>query len=137
MTQECLFCNIAKGSAPSEKIYEDGDTMAFLDIYPVNRGHTLVIPKRHAENIHDIESSDFCTLMEQVRQLAPIVKKGVNADGVNIIINNGNAAGQIIFHTHVHIIPRFEGDGHMHWRGEGYKEGEMSDVAKNIRTLLG
>lgn len=133
MNNDCLFCKIIVGEIPSEKVFEDERTYAFLDIHPINKGHTLVVPKTHAENIHDISSTDFCTLMETVRNLAPVVKKAVGADGINIGMNNGGAAGQIIFHTHVHIIPRFESDGFRHWHGTDYAEGEAGRTAAIIR----
>jgi histidine triad (HIT) family protein len=132
MKNDCLFCGIITGEIPSEKIYEDETTFAFLDIHPVNRGHTLVIPKTHATNIYDIPRGDFCNLMETVRHLAPLVKQTVNAAGINIGMNNDSAAGQLIFHAHIHVIPRFEGDGHRHWHGEPYKEGELSALALRI-----
>lgn len=133
MHSDCLFCKIVRGEIPSEKIYEDEHTYAFLDIHPINKGHALVIPKIHAENIYDISSENFCTLMETVHRLAPIVKAAVHADGINIGINNGHAAGQLVFHAHVHIIPRFVGDGFLHWHGEPYKEDEGKEIAEHIR----
>lgn len=136
MPYDCLFCKIIHGEIPSEKIYEDEHTYAFLDIHPINKGHTLVIPKMHAENIHDISSENFCTLMETVRNLTPIVKDAVRADGINIGINNGHAAGQLVFHAHVHIIPRFTDDGFLHWHGAPPTEGELPAVATQIRNSI-
>jgi histidine triad (HIT) family protein len=132
MENDCLFCKIIRGEIPSEKIFEDEHTYAFLDIHPINKGHTLVIPKMHAENIHDISSENFCTLMETVRRLALVVKDAMSADGINIGINNGKAAGQLVFHAHAHIIPRFTGDGFLHWHGEPYKEGEIKSIKEAI-----
>jgi histidine triad (HIT) family protein len=86
----------------------------------------------HAENIHDISSENFCTLMETVRRLALVVKDAMSADGINIGINNGKAAGQLVFHAHAHIIPRFTGDGFLHWHGEPYKEGEIKSIKEAI-----
>jgi len=134
---DCLFCKIVAGDIPCEKIYEDEDTFAFLDIHPINRGHALVIPKIHAENIYDIPREDFCNLMETVRQLAPAVKDAVNADGINIGMNNDGAAGQLVFHAHIHIIPRFVSDGHRHWHGTPYQNGEIRMVAEAIRIAVG
>ena len=135
-TIDCLFCKIIASEIPSEKIYEDEKTYAFLDIHPVNKGHTLVIPKRHSENIYEIPRSEFCDVMAVVQQLAPKVKSATGADGINIAMNNEPAAGQVIFHAHIHIIPRFENDGYKHWRGEGYKEGELEQTREAIVTLL-
>ena len=136
MKDDCLFCKIISGKIPSEKIFEDEHTFAFLDIHPINKGHTLVIPRRHAENIHDISSENFCALMETVRKLSTVIKSATDADGINIGINNGGAAGQIIFHAHVHIIPRHSNDGHQQWHGENYKEREIESVAQKIRTAI-
>jgi histidine triad (HIT) family protein len=136
MEHDCLFCQIVAGTIPSEKVYEDKTTYAFLDIHPVNPGHTLVIPKIHASNIYDIPQADFCTLMETVRRLAPLVKKAVSADGINIGMNNDGAAGQLVFHAHIHIIPRFEGDGHHHWHSAPYQEGEMPTIGSALRAHI-
>ena len=136
MKNDCLFCGIIAGEIPSEKVYEDDATYAFLDIHPVNRGHALVIPKTHATNIYDIPREDFCTLMETVRHLAPVVKGAVNADGINLAMNNDSAAGQLIFHAHIHIIPRFDTDGYRHWHGTPYKEDEMATIGSVLRKNI-
>ena len=109
--EDCLFCRIVAGSVPSHKIYEGEHTFAFLDIRPVNIGHTLVVPKRHSEDIFSIEAADWRAVNEVVRKLAPKVKEATGADGINIIMNNKKQAGQLIDHAHVHIVPRFAGDG--------------------------
>lgn len=128
MENNCIFCKIIRGEIPSQKIYENEHVFAFLDIHPINRGHTLVIPKAHHENIYTIPEDVYAHLMESVRMLAPKVKQAVGAHGVNIGINNEKAAGQLVFHMHVHIIPRFEGDGHEHWHGNPYQEGELTTI---------
>lgn len=133
--KDCLFCKIISGELPSQKVYEDADTYAFLDIHPINFGHTLVVPKRHAENIHDIPSKDFCALMETARKLSGVIKEATGAEGINIGINNGSVAGQIIFHLHVHIIPRLPDDGHRHWHGKDYPGDEIKVTAAKIRQL--
>ena len=135
MDNNCLFCKILRGELPSQKVYENDHVYAFLDIHPVNRGHTLVIPKTHAETIHNLSSPDYAALMEAVRMLSPLVREAVGADAANIIINNGTAAGQIIFHAHVHIIPRFTGDRHEHWYGDDAAKEGMSETAAAIRAL--
>ncbi|MDP3958175.1 MAG: HIT family protein, partial [bacterium] len=109
---------------------------AFLDIHPNNPGHTLIIPKHHAENIFDIEETSLCELMARVKKVAKAVKEGVKADGVNISMNNERAAGQIVPHAHFHVIPRFVGDGYTHWPQKSYKEGEAKKVADKIRAQL-
>ncbi len=136
MTPDCLFCRIIAKEIPTDILYEDDATLAFLDIRPINPGHMLVVPKEHHANIYDIPADVFARVMETARMLTPKVKAAVGAEGVNIGINNDRVAGQVIFHLHVHIMPRFANDGHRHWHGEGYKEGEALAVADKIRATL-
>ena len=133
---DCLFCSIIAGTIPSEKIFEDGVAYAFLDIHPVNKGHVLVIPKVHAENIYTMTKQDFGALMERVHMLAPQVKAATGAEGINIIMNNDPVAGQVIFHAHIHILPRFHNDGFHHWRGEGYKDDELAEFGDTLRKQV-
>ena len=117
-------------------MYEDANTFAFLDIKPVNPGHTLVLPKNHARNIFDISANDMAAVMETARMLAPKLREATNADGLNVHINNEPAGGQLIFHSHVHLIPRFEGDGYEHWLGKEVGAAELEDLRKKITALL-
>ncbi len=133
---DCLFCKIIKGEIPSHKIYEDENVLAFLDINPVNPGHTLVIPKKHSRNIFDIEKEDLENVVNTAQKICPAVQKAVNAKGVNVISNNEPVAGQIIFHTHFHIIPRFENDGLKHWSGKSYDDKEGKEIAEKIKTKI-
>ena len=133
---ECVFCKIVRGELPSFKVYEDEDTIAFLDIRPVNAGHTLVAPKKHSHNIFDIAPEDWAATTEAVRKLAIAIEKGLNADGVNIAMNNREHAGQIIDHPHVHIIPRFKGDGLKLMPQRIYQDGEAEASAGKIRAEL-
>ena len=118
------------------KIYEDKDTFAFLDINPVNPGHTLVVPKKHSNNLFDMRDMEICAVMKTAKKLAGAIKEAVSADGINIEMNNDSAAGQIIFHAHLHIVPRFKGDGFKHWPGTPYKDGEDITVAGKIKKKL-
>ena len=104
-----IFAKILRGEIPCHKLYEDGDTLAFLDIMPRSEGHALVITKEKAENLFDISPSGLATLIAVVQKLAPKIRDAVDADGVLISQFNGEAAGQTVFHLHVHIIPRKEG----------------------------
>lgn len=131
-----LFERIITRDLPSEIVYEDEHTLAFLDINPVNPGHTLIIPKKRSTNLYDIESESWAHVMETARILAPKIKEAMNADGINIMMNNDTAAGQMVFHSHVHIVPRFENDGFKHWPGTPYREGEMGEVGTQIRRSL-
>ena len=107
---DCLFCKIINGEMPSHKVYEDEDILAFLDINPVNPGHTLVVPKKHYENLYETPDEALAKLMAVVRKLAVSIRSGLNADGTNIEMHNDEISGQLISHTHIHIIPRFEGN---------------------------
>lgn len=131
-----LFLKIVRREIPAEIVYEDEKTLAFLDIRPNNHGHTLVIPKEQYRNILDIPEDLWLAMMKNIHMLAPIIKNAVGADGINIAMNNESAAHQVIFHAHVHIIPRFEGDPHQPWTGTPYKEGEAKMVAEKIRSIL-
>ena len=130
---DCIFCKIVRGEIPSEKVYEDDHVLAFLDITPVNKGHTLVIPKTHIENIYGFPDDTLEAVMKVVRDLSVRVKAATKADGINVIINNEGAAGQIVFHAHYHIIPRFSEDGFRHWKGTTYDPGEQHEMGERIR----
>ena len=104
----CIFCKIINGEIPSYKVYEDENFLAFLDISQATIGHTLVIPKKHYENIFELpEGSNIFSI---VTKLAKAIKKATNVQGVNILNNNGEIAGQTVKHFHIHIIPRYEND---------------------------
>lgn len=134
--QNCIFCKIVRGEISSHKVYEDEATFAFLDIRPNNPGHTLVIPKEHTPNIYEISEETFEAVTKTAKKVAIAVKRGVQADGINIGMNNDKAAGQIIFHAHIHVIPRFETDGFKHWTQKEYKQGEAEEVKAKILEAL-
>ena len=133
---ECIFCKIIRSEIPSFKVYEDEHVLAFLDIKPVNAGHTLVIPKEHSVNIFDISEEAWTAVAKVVRSLAGAIEKAVQADGVNIAMNNRPDAGQLVDHAHVHIIPRKAGDGLKLWPQRPYPEGEAEHVANAIRAII-
>lgn len=105
---DCIFCKIAKGEIECSKIYEDQNVLAFLDINPKAPGHTLIIPKRHYKNIFDIEDKDMIEIGKTVKMLSNKIKDRLNPDGIYIRQNNGELAGQSVFHYHVHIVPCYE-----------------------------
>ena len=135
-SKNCIFCKIVKGEIPCSKIYEDEHTLAFLDIMPINKGHTLVIPKKHYKNIFDIPEEELCEVMKAVKKIAPAIQDAANADGVNITSNNEEAAGQVVMHSHTHIIPRFKDDGLKHWSSGEYGEKEADEYQKKIEAFL-
>ncbi|MCL5877527.1 MAG: HIT family protein [Candidatus Bathyarchaeota archaeon] len=107
--ENCIFCKIVAKQAPSSILYEDEVVMAFLDIRPLNMGHSLVIPKAHYVDIFDTPEWELSEIHKVSKKLAATIKKATNADGISIIQQNGAAAGQDIFHLHVHVVPRFTG----------------------------
>ena len=133
---DCLFCKIVAGDIPSTKVYEDACAFAFLDITPVNPGHILLVPKEHSENLYEMPDELLAAMAPVVKKLAIAVKDATGAQGINLGMNNDPAAGQVIFHAHIHIIPRFKNDGHKHWQGKPYQDGEIEGIATNIRMKL-
>lgn len=133
---DCIFCKIVEGSIPSTKVYEDAKMLAFLDISPVNTGHTLVIPKTHYPNIYETPEDVMAEMMKVAKKIS-IALKALDADGVNVNMNNNFAAGQVIFHSKIHVIPRFSNDGLEVWKGKRtYQPGEASEVAQKIISML-
>ncbi len=132
---DCIFCKIIKGEIPSTKVYEDGDVFAFLDIKPVNPGHTLVIPKQHYVNIHDMPDELFGKVAIAAKKVADAILK-LGAKGVNIGMNNGAVAGQVVFHAHVHVMPRYGKDSFSLWVGKEYDGNEREQVAEKIKAVL-
>lgn len=110
MRNDCIFCAIADGEIPSFRIYEDELVLAYLDINPFSKGHTLVIPKRHTEGLLDTDETTLAAVIARVRKVAAHLKAKLGCDGFNILQNNGEAAGQTVKHVHFHIVPRY-GDG--------------------------
>lgn len=137
MSEDTIFSKIIKGEIPSTKIYEDDNVFAFLDIQPNNFGHTLVVPKNASKNIYEMDEEDIKNLFISVKKIAIAVKKGTNATGINIAMNNEPDAGQEVFHSHVHIIPRFPNDGFHHGRHLKYESDEQKEeFAEKIRKEL-
>ncbi|MCK5023391.1 MAG: HIT family protein [Candidatus Aenigmarchaeota archaeon] len=108
---ECLFCKIVTGEIPSQKVYEDSEFFAFLDINPRNPGHTLVVPKKHYNTVMEMDDHEAGEFFKVVKKIAIAVKKGMNADGISLGQSNERAAGQVIPHAHFHVIPRFLTEG--------------------------
>ncbi len=105
----CIFCSIVRGGAPAFKVYEDSKTIAFLDLFPITRGHVLVVPKRHVDRITDLPESEYADL---VRGLAHVCRQVERlSQDYNVAVNQGRLAGQIVFHLHFHVIPRYDSSG--------------------------
>ena len=118
------------------KLYENDEVLAFLDIFPVNSGHALVIPKDHIENIYGIPDETLCRVTIEVKRVALAIKHALDADGVNIIMNNEEAAGQVIHHAHFHIIPRFKDDGFKHWPFKTIEKEELTMLQEKIKKAI-
>jgi histidine triad (HIT) family protein len=138
--EQCVFCGIAKGAIPSKKVLEDEVSFAFLDINPRNPGHTLVIPKKHHQDIFDIPPEDAGHLFQSVKKVAHAAMEGMNADGVSISQSNGKAAGQMVPHLHFHVIPRFLNEGPAGLEsmlpGKRMDDAALSQVADAIQSTF-
>jgi len=133
---DCIFCDIAAKNSDAEIVFENENFVAFLDINPVNYGHTLVVPKKHHDNFLTIPAEELSELTKLTQYLAGAVKRALKADGFNIISNNGNSAGQSVFHFHYHIIPRYENDFHMRPRTIEYLDSEIEIYRDKIKDSV-
>jgi len=133
---DCIFCKIVNGEIPCEKIYEDDKVLAFLDIKPAVKGHTLLITKIHWQDFLSLPDDLIAHLFHRAKGIAPAIIKGAGADGFNIGINNGSSAGQVINHCHLHIIPRYPNDGLNNWQGKDYETEEIKKYGEAIRQHL-
>ncbi len=133
---DCIFCDIASKSSEAEIVFENEKFIAFLDVNPINYGHTLVISKKHFDNFLTIPPEELAELTKLTQYLAGAVKRALKADGFNIISNNGFSAGQSVFHFHYHIIPRYENDFHMRPRTIEYNDFEITSYAEKIKEAV-
>jgi len=135
--KDCIFCKIVKGDIPSYKTYEDENVIAFLDILPLSKGHTLVVPKKHFKNIYEISDEELCNIVKTVKKVSSHIKKVYNPEGIVIIQNNGEKAGQSIFHIHFHIKPIYNETkvvSEEDHRKEYTKE-EMENIVKELSMI--
>jgi len=133
----CIFCKIIEGEIPSITVYEDDNFKAIFDISPASKGHTLVIPKKHMTNIYEMDETVATTALPTISKIASAIKEVLHCDGINIIQNNGLAAGQSVFHLHFHIIPRFTDDNVITpWPNSSYQDGEAAKLAEAIKDKL-
>ena len=124
---DCIFCKIANGEIPSATLYEDEDFRVILDLGPASKGHALILPKAHAANIYEISDDMAAKAMILAKKMATKMTEASKCDGFNIVQNNGEPAGQTVFHFHMHLIPRYEGDQ----VGITWKPGTLTDEVKN------
>ena len=138
MTEDCIFCSIVVGDIPGRVVHRTDHAIAFLDANPLAPGHTLVIPKQHYPRLEDVPGDEAAELFGAVHDLAPRIESAVDADAVSVGINDGEAAGQEVPHTHVHLVPRFEGDGGGPFhaispQSDSPSDAELDDIAATIR----
>ena len=132
---DCLFCKIVAGELPATIVAEDERTIAFMDINPATRGHALVIPRAHAPDLHAVDPEDLAAVALMAQRLAARARDGLGADGVNLLNSNGAAAWQTVFHFHVHVIPRYEGDPlRLPWTPGPGDPDEIAKVAEALRA---
>jgi histidine triad (HIT) family protein len=138
MRMDCIFCKIVAGEIPSVKVLDEDKVFAFMDINPSSRGHMLVVPKNHAENIFEISEADLSAVMGAVKRCAVAVKKALGADGVTVLQLNGKASDQVVPHLHVHIMPRWEDDGLTvsNWEMKAGDMDELQDIAESVKEHL-
>lgn len=131
---DCLFCRIVAGELPAHRVSEDERTVAFMDINPTTRGHVLVVPRTHTADLLEIEADDLAACMTTAQRIAGRQRDRLGADGINVLQSTGRVASQVIFHFHLHVIPRYEGDGLVNplERSAG-DAGELAAVAARLR----
>jgi len=132
----CLFCDILDGKKEGHFLYEDNSHVAFLDKYPIDFGHSLILPRKHYEKITDMTPEDVGTVFSLVPKIAKAILDATNADAFSIAQNNGRAAKQIIPHVHIHIIPRYNNKGTVWTKRQIINDDELSELAKKIRSFL-
>ncbi|MCR5654552.1 MAG: HIT family protein [Lachnospiraceae bacterium] len=129
----CIFCKIANGEIPTNTVYEDDHFRAILDAGPATKGHTLILPKEHAANLFELPEDMAAEAMKVAKKVGEMLKEKLHADGLNLVQNNGEVAGQTVHHFHIHVIPRFEGDGQkIGWNPKSPTAEEQEAILKEI-----
>ena len=135
--EDCIFCKIVNGKIPAEKIYEDADVISFLDIMPANKGHCLVVPKKHSQTLIEMGDADLIATIKAAKKIARALSLSFGNGSFNIVMNNGKEAGQLVNHAHIHLIPRFQKDRlRIKWSHQKYEENEIKEYAEKIRKFL-
>ncbi|MBU0628733.1 MAG: HIT family protein [Nanoarchaeota archaeon] len=135
--RNCIFCRIVKGEIPCARIFEDDKVISFLDISPANKGHALIVTKGHYETLLEIPDEVLLDVMSKAKKIARAMSSALGNKGFNIVMNNGKAAGQIVPHAHIHIIPRFDRDGmNVDWKHKKYNDKEIDEFRGKITRFL-
>lgn len=131
----CIFCKIANGEIPSRTVYEDEDFRAILDLGPATKGHTLILPKDHAANLYELPDDVAAKVLPVAKKVASILKEKLGCAGLNLVQNNGEIAGQTVMHFHLHVIPRYEGDGqNILWKPTEPSAQELDQTLDQIKA---
>jgi len=134
---DCIFCKIANGEIPSATVFEDEDFRAILDLGPASKGHTLILPKQHYQDLCDADETVIAKILPLAARIGSALKKGLGAGGFHVVQNNGTPAGQTVFHLHVHVIPRYEdGTAMVTWEPGKSAAGELKQTADAIKSVL-
>ncbi len=137
MKEDCIFCKIAGGDIPSSTMYEDDEFRVILDLNPASKGHCLIIPKQHFNDIYDMDEAAAGRLFSLAVSVSRALKAALHCDGLNLIQNNGSIAGQTVFHFHLHLIPRYEGDGvDLTWKPHTSVPEEQEALCTALREAL-
>ena len=129
----CIFCKIINGDIPSRRIYEDENFVVMMDVSPASKGHSLLLPKEHYANMFEMPEELLAEVLKVAQKVAAKMMTALNADGINILQNNGEAAGQTVFHYHMHLIPRYNGEEPMlTWEPKAYSADEMDAIKSSI-----
>ena len=137
MDNDCIFCKIANGEIPSSTIYEDDLFRVILDLSPATKGHALILPKKHMANIFEMDEETAEKVFVLASRIAKAMKEALNCDGLNIVQNNGEIAGQTVFHFHMHISPRYNDDGQqINWVPKTSEAAERDMIAEQIKNAL-
>lgn len=135
--EKCIFCKIAGGEIPSRTLYEDEDFRVILDISPASRGHAIILPKKHAADIYELDEKDASRIFVVAKKVAAALQKALNCEGINILQNNGEMAGQTVFHLHMHLIPRYKEDGvQIGWKTTHMEEAQFDAIADAVKSEL-
>lgn len=137
MKDDCIFCKIAGGVIPANALYEDDDFKVIFDLGPASKGHVLILPKEHFDNVFEMTDEYAAKVFVLAKKVATAIKKTFKCDGVNILQNNGSVAGQTVFHFHMHIIPRYEGDGvNVGWNPGSISPEQIAEYVEQVRANM-
>ena len=130
----CVFCRVVRGEAPSYVVHEDDATVAFLDLTPASRGHTLVVPRAHVEHLWDADADSAAAVMRAAHTVAALLRDRLRPDGLTLRQNTGQASGQVVPHLHLHLVPRWDGDGTVGWPWPPPVDPDLSALLRQLRA---